>query len=71
MFDFLDEILNELKDIPGLNFLKSLQAGLRLKSSRLRKQAQILKNRRNDLTKGASKLRRMAKTSKGSKRRDN
>ena len=70
MFDFLEGILYELKDIPGLQFLKKLHASLRIKSARVKKDLQTLRNRQNDIRQGVKKIGTMAQNSKGSKRRD-
>lgn len=69
MFDLLDSILNELKDIPGLDFLKNLQVNLRTKHGRFLRQCQTVKNRRREMKEIASNLGSMGK-GKGSKGRD-
>ncbi len=70
MFDFLEEILNELKDIPGLNFLKNLRESLMLKSSRLGRRARDLNTRKNSITQATKSLGKLTRSSKGAKRRE-
>jgi hypothetical protein len=70
MFDFLEEILNELKDIPGMHFLRNLHAGLQLKHSRITKRARELNTRRSDLARSTKNIRKITTSSKGAKRRE-
>ena len=70
MFELLDSILNELKDIPGFAFLKNLHVNLRTKRARFERQYQVLKNRKNEIGQVKSNLSSM-RGAKGSKGRDN
>lgn len=70
MFDFLESILFELKDIPGLSFLKSIHADLVVKSSRARSRIQALRNKKNDFEKMSERASNLGKSAKGSKRRN-
>lgn len=68
MFDLLENILHELKNVPGLSFLKQLHTQLVEKKSRIRMKMQDLNHRKNqfqDLSKKAGKLTKSAKGSKG------
>ncbi len=66
MFEFLESILFELKDIPGLAFLKGIHADLKVKSSRARSRMQAVRNKQKDL---ATISERVGRSAKGSKRR--
>ena len=70
MFEFLENILYELKNVPGLSFLKKLHADLSLKSSRARSRLQMLKNKKNDIEKMSQKAGKYTQAAKGSKRRN-
>ena len=70
MFDLLESILYELKNVPGLSFLKKIHADLALKSSRARSKLQVLKNQKNDIEKMTQKAGMIAHSAKGSKRRN-
>ncbi len=70
MFDLLENILHELKNVPGLSFLKRLHAQLTLKRTRLRSKMQILKNQKNDFQKLSKKAGKLANSAKGSKGRN-
>lgn len=70
MFDFLESILFELKNVPGLSFLKNLHANLALKSTRARSKLQVLKNKKNDIQKFSEQAGKFAKSAKGSKHRN-
>ena len=70
MFEFLENILFELKNVPGLGFLKRLHADLSVKSSKARTKMQTLKNRKNDIEKMSQRAGKLAQSSKGSKHRN-
>ncbi len=70
MFDFLENILFELKNVPGLAFLKRLHADLTLKRTRVRSKMQILKNKKNDFQKLSQRAGKMTQSAKGSKSRN-
>jgi hypothetical protein len=70
MFDFLENILFELKNVPGLAFLRRLHAELLYKRSRLRSKMQLLKNQKNDIQKLSQRAKNLAQSSKGSKGRN-
>ena len=70
MFDFLENILFELKNVPGFAFLKRLHADLSLKRTRVRSKMQILKNRKNDIQKFSQRAGKLSQSSKGSKGRN-
>jgi hypothetical protein len=69
MFELLDSILNELKEVPGLSFLKNLHLNLRAKHARLQRHYQVAKNRRHEMKEVASNISSM-RGGKGSKSRD-
>lgn len=69
MFDFLENILFELKNVPGLAFLRKLHADLRHKRTRLRTKMQILKNQKNDFQKLSERAGKLTQSAKGSKGR--
>lgn len=70
MFDFLENILFELKNVPGLAFLKRLHADLNLKRTRVRSKMQLLKNQKNDFAKLTQRAGKMTQSAKGSKGRN-
>lgn len=69
MFDFLENILFELKNVPGLAFLRKLHADLLHKRTRIRSKMQLLKNQKNDFEKLSQRARKLTQSSKGSKGR--
>lgn len=69
MFDFLESILFELKNVPGMSFLKNLHVNLMVKRQRMTKKLEGLNNRRNTLANASRKLSGMSGP-KGSKRRE-
>jgi hypothetical protein len=70
MFEFLESILFELKNIPGLSFLKNIHAALAVKSSRARSKLQAIRNKKNDFSKISKRVGNMGPSGKGSKRRN-
>ncbi|MCC6512261.1 MAG: hypothetical protein IT423_24395 [Pirellulaceae bacterium] len=70
MFDFLEGILFELKDLPGLSFLRRLHAIVMVKSSRFRNSIRGVQNKGNDLAEYSKRVKRMTRTAKGAKRRE-
>ena len=70
MFEFLESILFELKNVPGLSFLKNIHAALAVKSSRARSKMQALRNKKNDLQKMSQRAGKFATSAKGSKHRN-
>lgn len=69
MFDFLESILFELKQIPGMSFLRNLHMNLVTKRQRITKKLENVNHRRNTLASTSRKLKGLA-TPKGSKRRE-
>ncbi len=69
MFEFLENILFELKNVPGLAFLRKLHADLSLKRTRVRSKMQMLKNKKNDFEKMSQKAGKFSQSPKGSKSR--
>jgi hypothetical protein len=70
MFDFLENILFELKNVPGLAFLRKLHANLLHKRTRLQSKMQLLKNQKNDFEKLSQKAKKFTQSAKGSKGRN-
>ena len=71
MFEFLEDILLELKDVPGLSFLKRLHYNLHVKRQRIATHAQNVRNRSGVLVKYSKSAAKVVHGSKGSKSRDN
>ena len=69
MIDLLSDILNELKDIPGLTFLKSLHGQLMSKKLRVRKGIENTKNRTRNITSVSSRVGNAVERNKVQKRR--
>lgn len=68
MIEFLEDIIYELKDIPGLGFLKGIREGIATKRLRMKKKLHELNVRKNSIARGARSI--SGQSSKGSKRRD-
>lgn len=69
MFDLLEGILNELKDIPGLSYLRSLHGQLQNKRRRVGKSIADAKTRTNNLTGMSSRIGGAIERNKVEKRR--
>jgi hypothetical protein len=69
MFDLLAGILNELKDIPGLTFLRSLHGQLLHKSRRVGKSIADAKTRTQNVTGLSSRIGKVIERNKVEKRR--
>jgi ribonuclease P protein component len=69
MFDLLSDILNELKDIPGLTFLKSLHGQLLSKKLRVSKSIENTKTRTRNVTSVSSRVGNAVERNKVEKRR--
>jgi len=70
MFDILEGILHELKDVPGLSFLKSIHAQLSSKRARAMSKMRDFQNRKNSLIGTSRNINRKLESPKGSKRRN-
>ena len=69
MFDLLAGILNELKDIPGLSFLKSVHGQLLSKSRQVKKRIADAKTRTQNVTGVSSRIGNAVERNKVEKRR--
>lgn len=69
MFEFLENILYEFKNIPGLSFLKRLHTDLTLKRSRVRSKMQTLRNHKSQVMALKAKAGKAGTSAKGSKQR--
>lgn len=70
MFEFLEGILTDLKNVPGLAFLKRLHTQLVVKRSRLRNKLQALKNHKDLVQDLSRKTGSLSRSNKGSKSRN-
>lgn len=69
MFDFLEEILREFKDVPGLGFLRNLHTKVMVNQIRFRRKTERLRVLHNDLQGTKRQFKGLGSKSKAAKRR--
>lgn len=70
MFDFLEEIVHQFKDVPGLSFLRSLHTRLLVTRTRLHRRTERVRVMRNSLKGTARTIKGLRDKSRSAKRRN-
>ncbi len=70
MFDFLEEILHQFKDVPGLSFLRGLHNRLLLTRTRLHRRTERFRVMKNTVKGTARSINELRSKSRSAKRRN-
>lgn len=70
MFDFIEEIVHQFKDIPGLSFLRTLHTRLLVTRSRFHRRTEGLRVMRNSIKGTARTVKGIRDKSRSAKRRN-
>ncbi len=70
MFDFLEEILHQFRDVPGLSFLRKLHARVQMTQMRYQRRTEHLRGLKSRVQGSAHNAKRLGKKAVSAKRRN-